>query len=162
MGHVGKAGSESAADEKPGKTYEEGDHAYNRSRCKGCQNFVAGYGEAYGQGVYRSGDALKYEEGKAYRLDFCFLRLTFTFYTLPNHISTDKCEKYEGNPRDQILEEGEIVGGRLDAEPAYHGHEKLEYCENAGDEAHASALHTGLVQAVGKGHRKCVHGKAHA
>ena len=50
----------------------------------------------------------------------------------------------------------------MHAHPARHRHQRLKHAEGACDLTHGVFAHFGVMQAVGHGHRKRIHGKAHA
>ena len=67
------------------------------------------------------------------------------------HFGTDVAEEGEGDPRDEPLERGEVVGDGVDADPADHGHCELEGGEGAGDQCHAGFFHVRFYEAAGEG-----------
>ena len=56
----------------------------------------------------------------------------------------------------------EVLGNGRHADPADHRHGELERRKNARHAADLATLHVGLVEPVGKGHGKGIHGKADA
>ena len=117
-------------------------------------------GKAHRKSVDGGGDALHHQAPKAHRRLIPVAILVLD--ALDEHFAADEAQKPQGDPRDQGDEPIEKSGYGHDADPSDHGHGELEEREHACDAAHPTAFHAGLVEAVGEGHRKSVHGKADA
>ena len=141
------------------KADEEGHRADEQRGQQGLQRVVMGDGEAHRQGINGSGHTLHQKGGQP---DLPFLTVTvLVFDSVQQHFSTDKQQQDQCNPGDQLFKGPEILDDGVHANPSDHGHQCLKERKNACLAAHSLSLHAGLIQPVGHGYGKGIHGQSH-
>ena len=85
-----------------------------------------------------------------------------TAQTFDEHLSADKAEKPESNPRNEFFKRFEVLYYCMYAKPARHWHKCLKKRKHTGNTAHFTILHTRLIKSVCKRYRKSIHRKSYA
>ena len=75
------------------------------------------------------------------------------------HFGADISQEDQGDPGDQFFESAKVFHNGVDTDPTGHGHQCLKETEYTGDETHLPSAHGRLIQTVGKGNRKGIHGQ---
>ncbi len=161
IGFARDTGADLFADMNTDKAYPKGDGRDERRRKDRHGKRMLCDGKANGKRINGGRNSLNDQTAKTC---FVFGHITAVsrFDAFDQHLTADKAEKTERDPRNPCFKGFKILYDGMDTYPTDEGHERLKESEKSGDTAHFALFHFRLVQTVGKRDRKRIHGKSDA